>query len=102
MERAEAGAERANLAKSDFLGGMGDEINSPMNAIPGITDKLRETRLDVEDWALEPAAMKAGDDTYDRSHCAPGRLLGVSCRIHCVPFSAIHSEDLARQCVGWK
>ena len=39
-ERAKTAAEEANLAKSDFLTAMSQEIRTPMNTILGMANKL--------------------------------------------------------------
>lgn len=40
MESAKSAAEKANLAKSDFLSGMSHELRSPLNAILGFTQLM--------------------------------------------------------------
>ena len=42
LERAKIAAEKANLAKSDFLSSMSHELRSPLNAILGFA-QLMET-----------------------------------------------------------
>src|SRR5580704_9733100 len=43
LERAKAAAEKANLAKSDFLSSMSHELRSPLNAILGFAQLLEST-----------------------------------------------------------
>jgi PAS domain S-box-containing protein len=44
LETAKSGAEKANLAKSDFLSSMSHELRSPLNAILGFAQLLESAR----------------------------------------------------------
>src|SRR3984885_10300889 len=60
LERAKAAAEKANLAKSDFLSSMSHEIRTPMNAILGMADMLWESQLDAEQMRYVEVFRRAG------------------------------------------
>jgi PAS domain S-box-containing protein len=60
LERAKAAAEKANLAKSEFLSSMSHEIRTPMNAILGMADSLRESKLDADQLQYEELFQRAG------------------------------------------
>lgn len=48
LENARSVAEKANLAKSDFLSSMSHEIRSPLNAILGLAYLLEQANLELE------------------------------------------------------
>jgi PAS domain S-box-containing protein len=48
LESARLAADKANLAKSDFLSSMSHEIRSPLNAILGLAYLLEHARLDLD------------------------------------------------------
>ena len=81
LERAKATAEKANLAKSDFLSSMSHEIRTPLNAILGMADALWETQLDAEQMNFVEVFRRAGaslltliNDILDLSKIEAGHL----------------------------
>ncbi|MCU1234286.1 MAG: multi-sensor hybrid histidine kinase [Candidatus Solibacter sp.] len=81
LERAKAAAEKANLAKSDFLSSMSHEIRTPMNAILGMADMLWESPLNAEQMHYVEVFRRAGanllvliNDILDLSKIEAGHL----------------------------
>jgi PAS domain S-box-containing protein len=81
LGRAKETAEKANLAKSDFLSNMSHELRSPMNAILGMADLLWESRLNAEQMQYVEIFQRAGanllliiNDILDLSKIEAGHL----------------------------
>jgi len=81
LSEARAQAERANLAKSQFLASMSHEIRTPMHAIVGTLSTLRHSTLDVDQHAQLDLVERSSatlltmlDDVLDLSRIEAGHL----------------------------
>lgn len=81
LSTSRAEADQANRAKSDFLAKMSHEIRTPMNGVIGMTDVLRESRLNdnqvemvdlIQHSAL--SLLRIIDDILDFSKIEAGQL----------------------------
>ncbi len=81
FELAEARAERATRAKSDFLNTMSHEIRTPLNAVIGMADVLASTPLTPEQRKCVEVSQRNGvalltlvNDILDQAKVESGRV----------------------------
>src|SRR5437868_5546969 len=81
FELAEARAERATRAKSDFLNTMSHEIRTPLNAVIGMADVLASTPLTAEQRKCVEVSQRNGvalltlvNDILDLAKVESGRV----------------------------
>jgi len=98
MESAKSAAEKANLAKSDFLSGMSHELRSPLNAILGFAQLMATASPTPSDLQKESITqiLQAGwhllkliNEILDLSVVESGK---VSLSLEPVSLSAVLSE----------
>lgn len=95
LSSAQAEADKANRAKSDFLARMSHEIRTPMNGVLGMADVLRETSLHRNQVEMVELIQTSAfsllhiiDDILDFSKIEAGQL---DIEVH--PFNPVDSVE---------
>jgi PAS domain S-box-containing protein len=110
LESARMTADKANLAKSDFLSSMSHEIRSPLNAILGLAYLLEQAKLDIDSNSMVRKIRASGrmllsliSDILDVSKIeagqmmieqAPFRLVDVIENLSVVLGAAVGEKDI--------
>ncbi len=81
LSRAKREAEEASRQKSLFLASVSHELRTPLNAIIGLSDLIKDTRLDANQYAMADTIQSAGtnllehiNDILDYSRLEAGQM----------------------------